>query len=214
MAATRVLFEKHRPTHVVHLAAMVGGLFKNMKYKLDFLVCTSLILSRLQFLINCILYKAIKTRKARKEATCIYWMFCCFDKFPCFIMFLQNFMLLFASFCSLSARTCRSMTVCYTVAMSSRYAHVSVGVGVVSVWVVPFCWCRICVEHTENIPSDTLIIVLVNPLKSKIFAWDYFQHIHAFNASYLHFFPSSDSKTESCPFPDLSSFMTLTMPTH
>ena len=38
MAATRVLFEKHKPTHVIHLAAMVGGLFKNMKYKLDFLV--------------------------------------------------------------------------------------------------------------------------------------------------------------------------------
>ena len=37
MAATRAIFEKHRPTHVVHLAAMVGGLFKNMKYKLDFL---------------------------------------------------------------------------------------------------------------------------------------------------------------------------------
>ena len=40
MAATRALFEKHCPTHVVHLAAMVGGLFKNMKYKLDFLVRT------------------------------------------------------------------------------------------------------------------------------------------------------------------------------
>ena len=38
MAATRQLFEKHKPTHVIHLAAMVGGLFKNMKYKLDFLV--------------------------------------------------------------------------------------------------------------------------------------------------------------------------------
>lgn len=37
MAATRQLFEKHKPTHVIHLAAMVGGLFKNMKYKLDFL---------------------------------------------------------------------------------------------------------------------------------------------------------------------------------
>ena len=38
MAQTREVFEHHRPTHVVHLAAMVGGLFKNMKYKLDFLV--------------------------------------------------------------------------------------------------------------------------------------------------------------------------------
>ena len=41
MDATRAIFEKHRPTHVVHLAAMVGGLFKNMKYKLDFLVSVS-----------------------------------------------------------------------------------------------------------------------------------------------------------------------------
>ncbi|XP_044309287.1 GDP-L-fucose synthase [Varanus komodoensis] len=35
-AETRALFEKHRPTHVIHLAAMVGGLFKNIKYNLDF----------------------------------------------------------------------------------------------------------------------------------------------------------------------------------
>ncbi|KAJ3339288.1 GDP-L-fucose synthase [Gonapodya sp. JEL0774] len=33
---TARLFEKHHPTHIIHLAAMVGGLFKNMKYKLDF----------------------------------------------------------------------------------------------------------------------------------------------------------------------------------
>ncbi|XP_012727631.2 GDP-L-fucose synthase [Fundulus heteroclitus] len=33
---TRAVFEKHRPTHVIHLAAMVGGLFKNMKHNLDF----------------------------------------------------------------------------------------------------------------------------------------------------------------------------------
>jgi len=31
------LFEKYKPTHVIHLAALVGGLFKNMKYKLSFL---------------------------------------------------------------------------------------------------------------------------------------------------------------------------------
>uniref|UniRef100_A0A3B3Y4V4 GDP-L-fucose synthase n=1 Tax=Poecilia mexicana TaxID=48701 RepID=A0A3B3Y4V4_9TELE len=33
---TQAVFEKHRPTHVIHLAAMVGGLFKNMKHNLDF----------------------------------------------------------------------------------------------------------------------------------------------------------------------------------
>jgi len=33
---TKKLFEKYKPTHVIHLAALVGGLFKNMKYKLTF----------------------------------------------------------------------------------------------------------------------------------------------------------------------------------
>ncbi|KAK1119627.1 hypothetical protein K0M31_013047 [Melipona bicolor] len=35
--STEKLFEKHKPTHVVHLAAMVGGLFHNMAHNLDFL---------------------------------------------------------------------------------------------------------------------------------------------------------------------------------
>lgn len=35
---TRSLFEKYKPTHVIHLAAMVGGLFHNMNNNLDFLV--------------------------------------------------------------------------------------------------------------------------------------------------------------------------------
>ncbi|PSR75773.1 hypothetical protein EW026_g760 [Hermanssonia centrifuga] len=34
---TKKLFEKYKPTHVIHLAALVGGLFKNMKYKMTFL---------------------------------------------------------------------------------------------------------------------------------------------------------------------------------
>ena len=33
---TKSIFEKIKPTHVIHLAAMVGGLFKNMKCKGDF----------------------------------------------------------------------------------------------------------------------------------------------------------------------------------
>ncbi|KAM8822300.1 LOW QUALITY PROTEIN: GDP-L-fucose synthase-like [Synchiropus picturatus] len=36
MEETRAVFRKHRPTHVIHLAAMVGGLFRNMKSNLDF----------------------------------------------------------------------------------------------------------------------------------------------------------------------------------
>jgi len=41
--ASRALFEKHRPTHVIHLAAMVGGLFKNLKCNADFLRLNNLI---------------------------------------------------------------------------------------------------------------------------------------------------------------------------
>jgi GDP-L-fucose synthase len=33
---TRAIFDKYKPTHVIHLAAMVGGLFKNMRQKLQF----------------------------------------------------------------------------------------------------------------------------------------------------------------------------------
>ncbi|CAI9737001.1 GDP-L-fucose synthase-like [Octopus vulgaris] len=33
---TEELFERTKPTHVIHLAAMVGGLFRNLKYNLDF----------------------------------------------------------------------------------------------------------------------------------------------------------------------------------
>lgn len=36
--STIKLFGKYKPTHVVHLAAMVGGLFHNMSHNLDFLV--------------------------------------------------------------------------------------------------------------------------------------------------------------------------------
>lgn len=33
---TRAIFEKYQPTHVIHLAARVGGLFSNMKYRVEF----------------------------------------------------------------------------------------------------------------------------------------------------------------------------------
>ncbi|XP_054645277.1 GDP-L-fucose synthase-like [Dunckerocampus dactyliophorus] len=36
MEETLEVFRKYRPSHVIHLAAMVGGLFKNMKFNLDF----------------------------------------------------------------------------------------------------------------------------------------------------------------------------------
>ncbi|OQR79901.1 GDP-L-fucose synthase-like [Tropilaelaps mercedesae] len=36
-ASVKSIFAKHKPTHVVHLAAFVGGLFRNMRLNLDFL---------------------------------------------------------------------------------------------------------------------------------------------------------------------------------
>jgi len=33
---TKKIFDKYKPTHVIHLAALVGGLFKNMRLKLQF----------------------------------------------------------------------------------------------------------------------------------------------------------------------------------
>lgn len=38
LEATKALFDKVKPTCVIHLAAMVGGLFHNMNNNLDFLV--------------------------------------------------------------------------------------------------------------------------------------------------------------------------------
>ena len=35
LVATRAVFQKYQPTHVIHLAAKVGGLFKNMKYRVE-----------------------------------------------------------------------------------------------------------------------------------------------------------------------------------
>jgi GDP-L-fucose synthase len=37
MAQTKAVFEKYKPTHVIHLAAFVGGLFGNMQCKLTYL---------------------------------------------------------------------------------------------------------------------------------------------------------------------------------
>ncbi|KAH0578554.1 GDP-L-fucose synthase [Termitomyces sp. 'cryptogamus'] len=60
---TRLLFEKYKPTHVIHLAALVGGLFKNMKYKLTFL--------RDNILINDNVLHAAHTHKTQKVISCL-----------------------------------------------------------------------------------------------------------------------------------------------
>ena len=36
-AQTKAIYDKYKPNHVIHLAAKVGGLFANMKYKVEFL---------------------------------------------------------------------------------------------------------------------------------------------------------------------------------
>ena len=36
--ATLEYFQKVKPTHIIHLAALVGGLFKNLRQNLDFFV--------------------------------------------------------------------------------------------------------------------------------------------------------------------------------
>lgn len=36
LASAEALFVKYKPTHVIHLAAFVGGLFRNLKYPVDF----------------------------------------------------------------------------------------------------------------------------------------------------------------------------------
>lgn len=60
---TKAVFEKYQPTHVIHLAAMVGGLFRNLKYNLDFW--------RLNVQINDnVLYTAHET-KVKKVISCL-----------------------------------------------------------------------------------------------------------------------------------------------
>ncbi|KAJ6463945.1 hypothetical protein C8R45DRAFT_840545 [Mycena sanguinolenta] len=62
-AQTNKLYEKYKPTHVIHLAALVGGLFKNMKYKLTFL--------RDNILINDNVLHASYTHKTVKLISCL-----------------------------------------------------------------------------------------------------------------------------------------------
>ncbi|KAI8137525.1 hypothetical protein BJV82DRAFT_635196 [Fennellomyces sp. T-0311] len=60
---TKAIFEKYKPTHVIHLAALVGGLFKNMKYKLDFL--------RENLLINDNVLEFSKQYGVKKVVSCL-----------------------------------------------------------------------------------------------------------------------------------------------
>jgi len=70
------MFEKHKPTHVIHLAAKVGGLFANMKYKVDFF--------RENLYMNDNVMEACRKYKVEKLLTCLST--CIFpskvDKYP------------------------------------------------------------------------------------------------------------------------------------
>ncbi|XP_045607495.1 GDP-L-fucose synthase [Procambarus clarkii] len=60
---TRAVFEKYKPTHVIHLAAMVGGLYRNMKYNCDFL--------RFNQLINDSVLETCKQLNVKKVVSCL-----------------------------------------------------------------------------------------------------------------------------------------------
>jgi len=66
--ATRAIFEKYQPTHCIHLAALVGGLFRNMKFKVEFY--------RENVLINDNVMECCKDFKVKKLvsylSTCIF----------------------------------------------------------------------------------------------------------------------------------------------
>lgn len=60
---TMAIFEKHQPTHVIHLAAIVGGLFANMKHNATFL--------RDNIRINENVLWAAKEFKCKKVISCL-----------------------------------------------------------------------------------------------------------------------------------------------
>lgn len=60
---TYAIFEKYRPAMVIHLAALVGGLFRNMKEKVEFY--------RENVLINDNVMEACKDHKVEKLVSCL-----------------------------------------------------------------------------------------------------------------------------------------------
>lgn len=62
-AATRRVFEQHQPTHVIHLAALVGGLFRNLRQNLDFY--------RVNTLINDNVLRCAFELKVQKVVSCL-----------------------------------------------------------------------------------------------------------------------------------------------
>ena len=63
ITSTRELFNKYKPTHVIHLAALVGGLFKNIQYPASFL--------RDNLLINDNVLQVSYETKVKKVVSCL-----------------------------------------------------------------------------------------------------------------------------------------------
>jgi len=61
--STEALFQRVKPTHVIHLAAMVGGLFRNLKYPVDFY--------RLNVLMNDNVMECCRIHKVSKLVSCL-----------------------------------------------------------------------------------------------------------------------------------------------
>jgi len=61
--STMSAFERIKPTHVIHLAAMVGGLFKNLKYKVEFW--------NDNVLMNMNVMEACRLHKVQKLVSCL-----------------------------------------------------------------------------------------------------------------------------------------------
>lgn len=61
--STRNIFLRVQPTHVIHLAAMVGGLFKNLRYKVEFY--------RENVLINDNVMECCREFKVKKLVSCL-----------------------------------------------------------------------------------------------------------------------------------------------
>mmetsp|Transcript_7815 Transcript_7815/g.11796 ORF Transcript_7815/g.11796 Transcript_7815/m.11796 type:complete len:324 (+) Transcript_7815:3-974(+) len=57
------IFEEHEPTHVIHLAAKVGGLFSNLKYKVEFF--------RDNIRINDNVMECCRIHKVKKLVSCL-----------------------------------------------------------------------------------------------------------------------------------------------
>ena len=60
---TAAIFDKHNPTHVIHLAAKVGGLFANMKYRVQFW--------RTNIMMNDNIFQECQKRGVKKLVTCL-----------------------------------------------------------------------------------------------------------------------------------------------